>query len=78
MNAFFTTRDGVVIVRMRVEGPDRMHGDVQTEIRAGEDFAGLSYDELAALGGGEISFDPDTGKGAIVPDELDHQDDEDD
>jgi hypothetical protein len=43
MNAFFTTDDGVVTVHMRAESDDgETIGDMTQEVRAGQDFAGVS------------------------------------
>lgn len=66
MNAFFSTTDGVVLVRMTAESADGLTiGDFAEEVRAGQDFAGVSYDALVAAEAGEIAFDT-AGAGSIV------------
>jgi hypothetical protein len=57
MNAYFTTDDGVVTIRVRAASADGVIiGDAMQEVRAGQHFAGLSYDDLAAHGVGVIAF----------------------
>jgi hypothetical protein len=64
MNAFFSSKNGKVIVRMRAEGDGRMIGDMIKDIGKGESFYGLSYDDLLREGAGEIAFK--NGRGMIV------------
>jgi hypothetical protein len=67
MNAYFRTDGaGVVTVRMRAESDDgETIGDLVQDIRVGDDFAGVSYDDLVARGAGAIAFD-ETGAATIV------------
>jgi hypothetical protein len=67
MNAYFTTDDGVVTVRMRAESADGVIiGDAMQEIRAGQHFAGVAYADLVARGAGTITLG-DNGRGTLRP-----------
>jgi hypothetical protein len=52
---------GVLLVRVRAEGPGGVLGDLTEEVRPGGSFLGHAYDELAALTQGGHDLDPAPG-----------------
>lgn len=59
MKAFITIYDNEIVIMARAESSDdenAMIGDMMLSIHPGEDFEGLSYDELRAHGDGEIEI----------------------
>lgn len=67
MNWFFELVDGVVYLDARLEDGDTI-GDARAEVGEGEEFYGVSYDELRKAGDGVVEVGED-GKGKIVEEE---------
>ena len=67
MNFYFELVDDVVELQARLEDGDVV-GDTRTELRAGEDFYGVSFDELRKAGSGVVEVG-ENGDGKIIDDE---------
>lgn len=50
--------DGVLLVRVRIEGMPELSGELTEECRYRSDFLGYRYEELSALGEGEHDLWP--------------------
>jgi hypothetical protein len=67
MNWFFNLEsDGVVHLMARLEDGDAI-GDAHNEVQAGEEFYGVSYDEMKQARSGRVEVD-DEGRGHIRAD----------
>jgi hypothetical protein len=69
MNWCFELVDDVVRLDARLEDEDGRIGDARAEVGEGEEFFGVSYDELRAAGDGIVKVGED-GNGKIVDTEI--------
>ena len=69
MNWFFELVGDVVRLDARLEDGDAL-GDAYTEIHEGEEFYGISYDEMKQAQSGVIEVDSD-GRGQLKSDDDD-------
>lgn len=67
MNFYFELVGNVVQLQARLEDGDLL-GDAYTEVRQGEDFYGISYDELRKAGSGVVELS-EKGDGRIIKEE---------
>ena len=70
MRWYFELVDDVIELQARLEDGDVV-GDTRTEVKEGEEFYGIPWDELRKIGSGVVEVDEDGNAGVVTDDDDD-------